>query len=124
MNRLRVGSYAQVGPAWAGTSLTHSPGATGVDGTLLDEHERVTPRTSAAVRAAVAAGTHFLYEHIVAAPQPRVHRAGRAVDSHGLHHSCKVCVCVCACVCGGGGVCGWGERVGGGRGDERKKVET
>ncbi|MBJ7464303.1 MAG: HAD hydrolase family protein, partial [Mycolicibacterium sp.] len=34
--------------------------ATDVDGTLLDEHERVTPRTAAAVRAAVAAGTRFV----------------------------------------------------------------
>ncbi len=34
--------------------------ATDVDGTLLDEHERVTPRTAAAVRAAVDAGTRFV----------------------------------------------------------------
>ncbi|MBU8807720.1 Cof-type HAD-IIB family hydrolase [Mycolicibacterium goodii] len=34
--------------------------ATDVDGTLLDEDERVTPRTRAAVRAAVAAGTTFV----------------------------------------------------------------
>ncbi|MCX2712706.1 HAD family hydrolase [Mycolicibacterium sp. J2] len=34
--------------------------ATDVDGTLLDEDENVTPRTRAAVRAAVAAGTHFV----------------------------------------------------------------
>jgi Cof subfamily protein (haloacid dehalogenase superfamily) len=34
--------------------------ATDVDGTLLDENEEVTPRTRAAVRAAVAAGTQFV----------------------------------------------------------------
>lgn len=34
--------------------------ATDVDGTLLDEHERVTPRTRAAVHAAVDAGVHFV----------------------------------------------------------------
>ncbi|MGB5112640.1 MAG: HAD family hydrolase [Mycobacterium sp.] len=34
--------------------------ATDVDGTLLDEHERLTPRTAAAVRAAVDAGTRFV----------------------------------------------------------------
>ena len=34
--------------------------ATDVDGTLLDEDERVTPRTRAAVRAAVAAGATFV----------------------------------------------------------------
>lgn len=34
--------------------------ATDVDGTLLDEDERVTPRTRQAVRAAVAAGTQFV----------------------------------------------------------------
>jgi hypothetical protein len=34
--------------------------ATDVDGTLLDEDERVTPRTKAAVLAAVAAGTRFV----------------------------------------------------------------
>jgi Cof subfamily protein (haloacid dehalogenase superfamily) len=34
--------------------------ATDVDGTLLDEDERVTPRTRAAVRAAVDAGVHFV----------------------------------------------------------------
>lgn len=34
--------------------------ATDVDGTLLDEDEHVTPRTRAAVHAAVAAGTHFV----------------------------------------------------------------
>jgi Cof subfamily protein (haloacid dehalogenase superfamily) len=34
--------------------------ATDVDGTLLDENEEVTPRTRAAVRAAVAAGTEFV----------------------------------------------------------------
>jgi Cof subfamily protein (haloacid dehalogenase superfamily) len=34
--------------------------ATDVDGTLLDDHERVSPRTRAAVRAAVDAGTTFI----------------------------------------------------------------
>lgn len=34
--------------------------ATDVDGTLLDQHERVTPRTAAAVRAAVDAGVQFV----------------------------------------------------------------
>ena len=34
--------------------------ATDVDGTLLDEHERITPRTRAAVRAAVDAGVQFV----------------------------------------------------------------
>ncbi|GAB7067676.1 HAD family hydrolase [Mycobacterium hodleri] len=34
--------------------------ATDVDGTLLDEHERVTPRTKAAVLTAVDAGTQFV----------------------------------------------------------------
>lgn len=34
--------------------------ATDVDGTLLDDDERVTPRTRQAVRAAVAAGAHFV----------------------------------------------------------------
>ncbi|MCV7430044.1 Cof-type HAD-IIB family hydrolase [Mycolicibacterium bacteremicum] len=34
--------------------------ATDVDGTLLDEHERVTPRTVAVVRAAVEAGAQFV----------------------------------------------------------------
>ncbi|MGU3654229.1 HAD family hydrolase [Mycolicibacterium sp. A43C] len=34
--------------------------ATDVDGTLLDQHERVTPRTAAAVRAAVDAGVRFV----------------------------------------------------------------
>ena len=34
--------------------------ATDVDGTLLDEHERVTPRTAAVIRAAVDAGTRFV----------------------------------------------------------------
>ncbi|MGH3643471.1 MAG: HAD family hydrolase [Mycobacterium sp.] len=34
--------------------------ATDVDGTLLDENEEVTPRTRAAVRAAVDAGTQFV----------------------------------------------------------------
>ncbi len=34
--------------------------ATDVDGTLLDEDERVTPRTRSAVLAAVDAGTHFV----------------------------------------------------------------
>jgi Cof subfamily protein (haloacid dehalogenase superfamily) len=34
--------------------------ATDVDGTLLDEHEHVTARTRAAVRAAVDAGAHFV----------------------------------------------------------------
>ena len=34
--------------------------ATDVDGTLLDEHERVSPRTKAAVLAAVDAGTRFV----------------------------------------------------------------
>ena len=34
--------------------------ATDVDGTLLDEHEEVTPRTRSAVLAAVAAGTRFV----------------------------------------------------------------
>ena len=34
--------------------------ASDVDGTLLDADERVTPRTRAAVHAAVAAGTHFV----------------------------------------------------------------
>ena len=34
--------------------------ATDVDGTLLDEDERVTPRTRAAVRAAVDAGAQFV----------------------------------------------------------------
>ena len=34
--------------------------ATDVDGTLLDDEEHVTPRTRAAVNAAVAAGTRFI----------------------------------------------------------------
>jgi Cof subfamily protein (haloacid dehalogenase superfamily) len=34
--------------------------ASDVDGTLLDDDEHVTPRTRAAVHAAVAAGTHFV----------------------------------------------------------------
>ncbi len=34
--------------------------ASDVDGTLLDEHERVTPRTRAAVRAAVESGAQFV----------------------------------------------------------------
>lgn len=34
--------------------------ATDVDGTLLNEHERLTPRTRAAVHAAVDAGVHFV----------------------------------------------------------------
>jgi Cof subfamily protein (haloacid dehalogenase superfamily) len=34
--------------------------ASDVDGTLLDEHERVTPRTRAAVRAAVDSGVQFV----------------------------------------------------------------
>ncbi|MDR3661368.1 MAG: HAD family hydrolase [Mycobacterium sp.] len=34
--------------------------ASDVDGTLLDERERVTPRTRAAVQAAVSAGAHFV----------------------------------------------------------------
>jgi Cof subfamily protein (haloacid dehalogenase superfamily) len=34
--------------------------ASDVDGTLLDEHERITPRTRAAVRAAVESGTQFV----------------------------------------------------------------
>lgn len=34
--------------------------ATDVDGTLLGEDERVTPRTRAAIRAAVASGAHFV----------------------------------------------------------------
>ena len=34
--------------------------ATDVDGTLLDEHERVTPRTASVIRAAVDAGTRFV----------------------------------------------------------------
>ena len=34
--------------------------ATDVDGTLLDTHERVTPRTRAAVQAAVANGAKFV----------------------------------------------------------------
>ena len=34
--------------------------ASDVDGTLLDEHERITPRTRAAVRAAVESGVQFV----------------------------------------------------------------
>lgn len=34
--------------------------ATDVDGTLLDDAERISPRTMAAIRAAVDAGTHFV----------------------------------------------------------------
>lgn len=34
--------------------------ATDVDGTLLDDDEQITPRTRAAVAAAVAAGTQFV----------------------------------------------------------------
>ena len=38
--------------------------ATDVDGTLLDEDENVTPRTRAAVRAAIDAGTTFILAKI------------------------------------------------------------
>lgn len=43
-------------------SVEWAPGliATDVDGTLLDEDEKVTPRTRAAVQAAVAAGVNFV----------------------------------------------------------------
>ena len=53
--------------------------ATDVDGTLLDEDERVTPRTRAAVRAAVDAGSQFV---LATGRPPRW--IGPIVDALGL----------------------------------------